>query len=261
MATSVPSGLAIAFVTAFGLIVGSFLNVCIHRIPRRTSIVWPASQCPRCGHALAWFENVPLLSYAALGGRCRACRAPISPRYPLVEAITAAAFVLEYLAVGLEPFLAARLFFAAALVVLFFIDLEHQLLPNVITLPSLVIGLGVSIVFPPGIVDALIGAVVGGGILFAIAEAYVRIRGEEGMGMGDVKMLAMIGAFLGWKLTVLTLIFASFGGSIVGGLLLVLRKGTMKAALPFGTFLAAAALAASLVGDRIVQWYIGLLAG
>jgi leader peptidase (prepilin peptidase)/N-methyltransferase len=256
-----PQAVAPVVLAVLGLLVGSFLNVCIHRIPRKLSIVWPASRCPACGHVLAWWENIPVASYAMLGARCRTCRAPIAIRYPVVELITAGAFLLEFAAVGLQPLLALRMLFAAVLIVLFFIDLEHQLLPNVITLPALAIGLVASIWLPPGIVDSAIGAIAGGGILFAIAEAYLRVRGEEGMGMGDVKMLAMIGAFLGWKLVILTLILASFGGSLVGGLLMLFRRGTLKAALPFGTFLAAAALAASLVGDRIVAWYLGFFAG
>jgi leader peptidase (prepilin peptidase)/N-methyltransferase len=253
-----PPGAAIAAVAVLGLAVGSFLNVCIHRLPNRLSVVWPASRCPACERPLAWFENVPLLSYAALGGRCRTCRAPISIRYPVVEAITAILFVLQYLAVGPTPLLAPRLLFMSALVVLFAIDLEHQLLPNAITLPGIVVGLAFSIFLPPGLLDALIGTVLGGGILFAIAEGYYRIRGEDGMGMGDVKMLAMIGAFLGWKLMLLTLILGSFAGSFVGMLILATRRGTMRAALPFGTFLAIGAAIASLVGDQVIAWYVGL---
>ncbi|HET7618447.1 MAG TPA: A24 family peptidase [Vicinamibacterales bacterium] len=253
-----PPAAAIAAVAVLGLAVGSFLNVCIHRLPKKLSIVWPASRCPSCERPLAWFENVPLLSYAALGGRCRTCRAPISIRYPMVEAITASVFVLQYLAVGPTPLLAARLVFMSALIVLFAIDLEHQLLPNAITLPGIVCGLAFALVLPPGLIDALLGAVLGGGILFAIAEGYYRIRGEDGMGMGDVKMLAMIGAFLGWKLMLLTLILGSFAGSFVGMLILATRRGTMRAALPFGTFLAIGAAIASLVGDRVIAWYVGL---
>lgn len=253
-----PPAAAIAAVAVLGLAVGSFLNVCIHRLPKKLSIVWPASRCPSCERPLAWFENVPLLSYAALGGRCRTCRAPISIRYPVVEAITASVFVLQYLAVGPTPLLAARLVFMSALIVLFAIDLEHQLLPNAITLPGIVCGLAFALVLPPGLIDALLGAVLGGGILFAIAEGYYRIRGEDGMGMGDVKMLAMIGAFLGWKLMLLTLILGSFAGSFVGMLILATRRGTMRAALPFGTFLAIGAAIASLVGDRVIAWYVGL---
>jgi leader peptidase (prepilin peptidase)/N-methyltransferase len=250
--------IAVAFAVV-GLMVGSFLNVCIHRIPLRRSVVYPRSKCVSCDRPLAWYENIPVVSYLVLRGRCRTCGTRISLQYPLVELTTAAAFVIHYEVLGLSPLLPVRIAFTCVLIVLFAIDLEHQLLPNVITLPALAAGLVLSLVLPPGLRDALIGVLVGGGILFLIAEVYFRLRKEEGMGMGDVKMLAMIGAFLGWKLTVLTLILASFGGSIAGILLLVTRRGNMKAALPFGTFLAAGALAASLFGEPLVNWYVHLL--
>jgi leader peptidase (prepilin peptidase)/N-methyltransferase len=250
--------IAVAFAVV-GLMVGSFLNVCIYRIPLRRSVVYPRSKCVSCDRPLAWYENIPVVSYLVLRGRCRTCGTRISLQYPLVELTTAAAFVIHYEVLGLSPLLPVRIAFTCVLIVLFAIDLEHQLLPNVITLPALAAGLVLSLVLPPGLRDALIGVLVGGGILFLIAEVYFRLRKEDGMGMGDVKMLAMIGAFLGWKLTVLTLILASFGGSIAGILLLVTRRGNMKAALPFGTFLAAGALAASLFGEPLVNWYVHLL--
>jgi len=159
---------------------------------------------------------------------------------------------------GWSALLVPRLLFACAMVVLFAIDLEHHLLPNVITLPGIAIGLISSAVLPPGLVDALIGAAVGGGVLWLIGEAYYRYSGQEGMGGGDVKMLAMIGAFLGWKLVLVTLVLSSVIGSVVGLFVILLKRGGMKYALPFGTFLAFAALVASLAGDRIVNWYVGL---
>jgi leader peptidase (prepilin peptidase)/N-methyltransferase len=218
--------------------------------------VHPRSRCAACERPLAWYENIPLASYIALRGRCRSCGTRISVQYPIVEIVTAVAFVVQYEALGLTPLLVVRIGFACVLIVLFAIDLEHQLLPNVITLPALCVGLLVSLVLPPGIEDAFIGALVGGGILFLIAEVYYRLRKEEGMGMGDVKMLAMIGAFLGWKLTILTLILASVGGSLAGIVLLTTQRGNLKAAIPFGTFLAAGALVASLYGDPLVTWYL-----
>jgi leader peptidase (prepilin peptidase)/N-methyltransferase len=242
-----------------GLMVGSFLNVCIYRIPQGRSVVHPGSCCAVCDRPLAWFENIPVISYVVLRGRCRTCNSGISIQYPLVELMTAAVFVVEYEMLGLSALLAVRIAFGCVLIVLFAIDLEHQLLPNVVTLPALCAGLAASIAFPPGLRDALIGALVGGGILFLIAEVYFRLRHEEGMGMGDVKMLAMIGAFLGWKLAILTLILASLGGSMAGVLLLVTRRGNLKAAIPFGTFLAGGALVASLYGEPLVAWYLNLL--
>lgn len=249
--------LIVAFLLCSGLAVGSFLNVCIYRLPRRESILWPASRCPSCGRPLSWFDNIPVLSWIALGGRCRRCRASIGATYPLVEATTAAVFVFGYLIYGWTPLLAARLLFACSMIVLFAIDLRHQILPNVITLPGIVIGFALAFFLPPGWLSSLIGLLAGGGVLFAIAEVYYRARGIEGLGMGDVKMLAMIGAFLGWQLMLVTLILASFSGSVVGVSLLASGRGGMKAALPFGTFLAVGALVAAVVGDALVAWYTG----
>jgi leader peptidase (prepilin peptidase)/N-methyltransferase len=247
---------ALTFAALFGALIGSFLNVCIHRLPRGASIVWPASACPGCRRELSWYENVPIFSYAFLGGRCRTCKMAISMRYPLIEALTAAMFAAGWWYYGPGPLLASRLIFGCALIVLFAIDLEHHLLPNVITLPGTVIGFMFSFVNPPGWKDALIGILVGGGGLFLIAEGYYRIRHEEGLGMGDVKMLAMVGAFLGWQLTLLTLMLASFAGTIISVGMIATGRGTMKYALPFGTFLAIGAAVASAVGQGMLDWYL-----
>ena len=248
-----------SIVAVFGLLIGSFLNAVIHRVPRKQSIVSPGSQCPSCGYALRWYDNIPVLSYIMLGGRCRRCRKPISIRYPIVELITAVVFIAHYFVFGWTPLLAVRLLFAASLVALFAIDLEHHLLPDVITLPGIVVGLVASVFLPPGIVESLIGVLIGGGVLWLIGEAYFRYSGEEGMGGGDVKMLAMIGAFLGWKLVLVTLVLSSVAGSVIGLAIIAIKRGSMKHALPFGTFLALGALAASLIGDQIVTWYAGRL--
>jgi leader peptidase (prepilin peptidase)/N-methyltransferase len=239
-----------------GLSVGSFLNVCVHRLPRDQSLSHPASRCPGCGDTLRWFDNIPVLSYLVLRGRCRKCRSPISIRYPVVEVSTMLLFVLHGATFGWTALLVPRLVFACAMVVLFAIDLEHHLLPDVITLPGIVLGLVSSAVLPPGLRDALIGVLVGGGTLWLVSEAYYRYSGHEGMGGGDVKMLAMIGAFLGWQLALLTLVLSSFVGSAVGLLVILARRGGMKYALPYGTFLALGALAASLAGDAILRWYL-----
>lgn len=245
----------LAFALA-GLIVGSFLNVCIYRLPRRTSIVWPASHCTACKRRLAWFENVPVIGWIALRGRCRTCGARISVIYPLIELITGIVFAGAVLVYGLTPLLVVRLAFACSLIVLFVIDLQHRILPNAITLPGIVAGFCASLFLPPGWLSSLVGITAGGGILLAIAEAYYRLRGVEGLGMGDVKMLAMIGAVLGWPLMLLTLVLASFAGSIVGVGLMASGRGTMQAALPFGTFLALGALVAAVVGDPLLAWYL-----
>lgn len=241
----------------WGACVGSFLNVCIFRLPRGESLVWPGSRCPACRRALSWFENVPILSWIVIGGRCRTCAAPISVMYPSVELVTAATFVCTYLLYGFTPLGVVRVAFASALIVLFVTDLQHKILPNVITLPGIVIGFACSLFLPPGWTDSLIGIVAGGGVLFLIAETYYRVRGQEGLGMGDVKLLAMIGAFLGWKLVLLTLVLASFAGSFAGVALIATGRGSMKYALPFGTFLAIGAVFSAVWGDPIVDWYLG----
>lgn len=239
-----------------GLLVGSFLNVCIYRLPRRESIIWPASCCTVCNRRLAWFENVPVVSWLALRGGCRTCGAPISTMYPVVELTTAMVFAGGVSVYGPSALLAVRLAFACALIVLFAIDFRHRILPNVITIPGIAAGFAASWFLPPGWISSLLGVVVGGGILLAIAEVYYRVRGQEGLGMGDVKMLAMIGAFLGWPLMVLTLVLASFAGSIVGVTLIVSGRGGLQAALPFGTFLALGSLVAAAAGDQILAWYL-----
>jgi leader peptidase (prepilin peptidase) / N-methyltransferase len=247
----------ISLAVLVGAVIGSFLNVCIYRLPLGKSIVWPASACESCGRELAWFENLPVISYVALGARCRTCRAPLSPRHPAIEILTAVMFGVAAWYYGPTVLLASRLVFGCALIVLFAIDLEHHLLPNAITLPGIVVGLAFSLVTEPGWLSSLAGAAVGGGSLWLIAEVYYRLRHEEGLGMGDVKMLAMIGAFIGWQLTIVTLMMASVAGSIVGVIVIASRKGDMKYALPFGTFLAMGAALAATVGPDLLGWYLG----
>jgi leader peptidase (prepilin peptidase)/N-methyltransferase len=254
-----PPALALVFATIFGAIVGSFLNVCIYRLPRRQSVVWPGSACARCARPLAWYENIPIASYAVLRGRCRTCGEHISLRYPIVEAITAAMFGLGWWYYGPGLMLASRLVLGCALIVLFEIDREHQILPHVVTLPGIVAGFVFSFFTAPGWASSLEGIIVGGGILLAIAYGYYFLRHEEGLGMGDFKMLAMIGAFLGWQLTLLTLMMASLAGSLIGLLLIATERGGMKSALPFGTFLALGAVLAATVGPGLVDWYMRLL--
>jgi leader peptidase (prepilin peptidase) / N-methyltransferase len=259
MIENLPFAVALAAFAAFAAIAGSFLNVVIYRLPLGKSVVWPASACPHCSRQLSWYENIPVLSWLALRGRCRTCGGAISIRYPLVEALTGAVFALAFWHYGFGALLFSRLIFACALIVLFAIDLEHHLLPNLITLPGIGVGLAFSFFTEPGWLASLIGSAVGGGILWLMAEAYYRVRHEEGLGMGDVKMLAMVGAFLGWQLTLLTLMLASFSGTLIGLFLIVTQRGGMKYALPFGTFLALGAATAAAVGPSIIHWYIGLL--
>jgi len=255
----VPPGFAEIVLVLGGLCVGSFLNVCIHRLPTRTSIVFPASRCPSCGHALSWKDNIPVASYVWLRGRCRYCGVPISVRYPIVEALTCGVFVLHWFVFGPTPLLIVRLAFACAMIVLFAIDLEHQILPNVITLPGIGVGFVISLFLPPGPVMSLAGIALGGGLLWAIAEGWYRLRKVEAMGFGDVKMLAMVGAFLGVKLVVLTFVLSSFIGGIVATALVATRRADMATKVPYGTMLAAAALIASLYGDGLLAWYLSTM--
>ncbi len=245
-----------SLVTLLGLMIGSFLNVCIYRLPRRMSPVRPRSSCPSCGHVIAWYENVPVVSYLALRGRCSQCHRSISPIYPIIEAITGGMFLGGYLFYGPSLLLIVRLLFGCAMIVLFVIDFQQRLLPNVITLPGIAAGFLFSLVVEPGWQASLLGIAVGGGSLWAIAEIYYRVRHEEGLGMGDVKMLAMIGAFLGWKLVLVTLVLSSVSGTLVGLVVLILKNESMKYALPFGTFLALGAIAAAIGGDPLIRWYL-----
>ena len=240
---------------ALGLIVGSFLNVCIYRLPLKKSVVWPSSRCTECDAPIKPYDNIPVLSYLALRGRCRACKAPISVKYPIIEALTGALFLAAYVMFE-PPVLYQRLVFGCAMIVLFVIDLEHRILPDVITLPGILLGFALSFFMPPGWFDSLLGIILGGGTLWLIGEVYFCLRHEEGMGFGDVKMLEMIGAFLGWKLMLLTLVLSSFLGSVIGLGMIAVRLGDLKYALPFGSFLAIGAICASVVGDRIVNWYV-----
>jgi leader peptidase (prepilin peptidase)/N-methyltransferase len=253
--------LALLLAAAIGLTIGSFLNVCIYRIPKQQSLLFPGSRCGSCGKPLRWFHNIPIVSYLALRGRCGQCGATISIRYPIVEAITALLIVLVVAFTPPGALLASRLLLTCILVVLFAIDLELQILPNVITLPGIVVGLAFSVVAPPGPRDAVLGAALGAGVLYGIAAAYYFVRREEGLGMGDVKMLAMIGAFLGWRAVLLTLVMSSFSGALVGVALMASKRGGLQYALPFGTFLAAGAFIVMLAGEPILSWYLGYFDG
>jgi leader peptidase (prepilin peptidase) / N-methyltransferase len=252
-----PDTSILVLATIMGLAIGSFLNVVIYRLPLGQSLLTPPSTCPSCRTRLRAIDNVPVLSWLALGGKCHHCKAPISPQYPLVELVTGVLFLLITWVTPMGPLLAARLILVVILITLFGIDLHHQILPNTITLPGIAIGFLFSLAGPPGWIDSLLGILLGAGILYGIAAAYYAVRREEGLGMGDVKMLAMIGAFLGWKAVLVTLILSSFSGALVGIGLIALSRGGMRLALPFGTFLSLGALAAMLVGEPLVTWYSG----
>jgi leader peptidase (prepilin peptidase)/N-methyltransferase len=233
----------IVYAFAVGAVVGSFLNVVIYRVPRRRSIVRPGSACPACSAPIAWYDNLPILSWILLRGRCRRCAAPISIRYPLVEAAAGALAVLGLVGYGLEPVTAEVVIFAWASLALGLIDLEHQILPDVLTYPAIAFGLGFS--FFGGLVpvlDSVAGALVGAALPTAVILLYRWLRGIEGMGWGDVKYLAAIGAVVGLHGCLMVLVTAAILGALVGVGLIAVGRGSAKTALPFGTFLAAAVI-------------------
>jgi leader peptidase (prepilin peptidase)/N-methyltransferase len=268
----------------FGAIIGSFLNVVVHRVPIDESIVFPNSRCPSCGAGIAFYDNIPVLSYIVLGAKCRHCKEHISFRYPAVELLTAALFVGVAWHDGLSAALPFDLIFTSALLALVFIDAEHMILPNVITYPGIAFALIARVVIPylagaphfddlpslsqgalagmpiwvTSLVGALIGALLGGGSLWLMGWTWEKLRGIEAMGLGDVKMMFMVGAYLGWRLTILTIFVGVFTGSIIG-IFLMVRSGqrNMQMLLPFGVFLGLGAIAALLFGVPIVMWYAG----
>lgn len=242
-----------------GSIIGSFLNVCILRIPEGTSIVSPPSRCPQCGQAIRWFDNIPIISFLLLCAKCRYCGEPISCQYALVEILTGAFAVALYLSF---PLIEALIYFAfvAALIVVTFIDLEHQIIPDVISLPGVVIGFLCSFALTRiTYIDSLIGIAVGGGILLAVALIYYAIMKAEGMGGGDVKLLAMIGAFLGAQAVIATIFISSFLGSAVGLAIIAFKGKDRKYAIPFGPFLAIGAVIYLFWGEPLIEWYRRLL--
>ena len=273
--------LADALAVLFGLIVGSFLNVCIIRIPERKSIVLPASACPKCGAPIRPYDNVPVLSYVLLAGKCRQCKTRISPMYPLVEVLTALLFFACYRAFGLSAEAVKWAAFSALMIVLVFTDLRERILPDVVNYTGLAIGLAISLLTPPtdgtahwlsnrlfafpppapvlSFADAVLGAAVGSALLWLVSEAYFRMRGREGMGLGDVKMMLMAGAFLGAKRTLLTIFAGSILGSILGLAFILARRKHTDYELPFGSFLGMAALLVVFFGTPVLNWYQSLL--
>jgi leader peptidase (prepilin peptidase)/N-methyltransferase len=254
--------LVMLFAFTFGAIVGSFLNVCIYRIPAEKSIVSPPSSCPACGHQIRWFENIPIFSYLFLRGHCAACRLKISLRYPAVEALTGLLFVLTFYYFGFSSVTLVYMVFVAALVAITFIDLDHQIIPDVISLPGILVGFASSF-FIPWLTwsDSIFGILLGGGSLLAVAWIYEKLAGREGMGGGDIKLLAMFGAFLGWQAVFPIIFLASLAGTLVGVPLMLVQKGDTRLAIPFGPFLALAAIVYLFWGKMLIGWYLGLLGG
>jgi len=265
---------------AVGACIGSFLNVCIYRLPEDESVISPASRCPHCAAAIAWYDNIPVVSWLLLRGRCRACRASIAARYPFVELATGGLAVLALAVFGPTAQAAVAFAFTASLLLITFIDLDHQIIPDEVSLPGIVVGLAVS-ALPSGIglADSAIGAVLGGGILWGVAASYEWITGVEGMGFGDVKLLAMIGAFLGWQAILPVIVLASITGAIAGVGVMVVRGGSRggrrvvrklglralapfaqraarRTAIPFGPFLALGAIVLLYLPDLTLPWSV-----
>jgi len=246
----------IAWVIALlGLMVGSFANVCVYRIPRRESIAFPGSHCPACGHAIAAYDNIPLLSWLILAGRCRHCRASIAWRYPLLELVMGVSWGLLAWHFGLSTELAVALTLFFLLWVLSFIDLETGLLPNVLTYPGIALGLIFSWWLGDW-QDALIGAIAGYGIFWLIARMFLWLTGREGMGYGDFKLLAMLGAFMGWQALPFIILASSVVGTIAGVIFLLLAKKGLRAEIPFGPYLAVAGMIWFVWGDAVLNWYL-----
>ena len=253
------------FVFLAGLCIGSFLNVCIWRIPRDESIVWPGSHCPACNHAIAPWDNLPLLSWVFLGGKCRHCRAPISPRYFVVELLTGTLFAGLWLVHGWTLQTPVYLFFTAALILGTFVDFDHLILPDRVTIGGMVAGPILSFAFPalqgqterlPALVQSLIGLAVGYGLLWLVATIGRAILKREAMGMGDVKLLGAIGACLGWPAVLFTIFVSSFSGTLLGFALIALGKKELQSKIPYGPHIALAAVLWMFCGPACIDLYL-----
>jgi len=280
--TGMPEIVGFIFVFIFGAVIGSFLNVVIHRVPNEESIVFPNSACPKCGKAIAGYDNIPIFSWLLLGGKCRNCKEPISFRYPAVELLTALSFVLVFWQIGFDPLLPVGLIFVAVTIALMFIDAEHMILPNVITYPFFVFAILVRIIYPVAfgtifsdmvaapmssmngyptwivsLVGALLGALAGGGSLWLVGEVWKRLRGVEAMGLGDVKMMLGFGALLGWRLALFSIFIAAFAGAVIGiGVIVKQKDKNFQAQIPFGIFLGIGSVTALLFGEQMIGWYM-----
>lgn len=268
-------------VLVFGLLIGSFLNVCIARLPLERSVVTPRSHCPRCKKQIDWYDNIPLVSFLALRAKCRHCGLPISWRYPLVELLNGLLYLWSFAVFGLTGEAGMAMALCSALIVITFIDLDHQIIPDVITLPGMVIGLLAAPLFmsalePPmalglgrlvpgagpyltGLVNSLVGLILGGAPLFIIGWLWEKLRKVEAMGGGDVKLMGMVGSLLGWKGAFLTIMLGAVTGSVVGVTLIVLKKHEADKVIPFGPYLAAGTLLTLFYGTAIIEWYFGFL--
>jgi leader peptidase (prepilin peptidase)/N-methyltransferase len=280
--TGLPEFVGYIFIFLLGSIIGSFLNVIIHRIPNEESIVFPNSACPKCKNPIKPYDNIPILSWLILGGKCRNCKNPISPRYPAVELINALLYVLVFWQIGLNPFLPIVLIFVSAIVSLIFIDAEHMILPDVINFPLLFLAIIVRLVFAlafgnayfsdlnyfplnqmsnlpiwlVSIIGAVLGGLVGGGFLWLVGAIWKKLRGVDAMGLGDVKMMFAVGALLGWRLTLLSIFLGAFAGAIIGIVVISRQKDKdLQTQIPFGIFLGIGSILALLFGEQMIRWY------
>jgi leader peptidase (prepilin peptidase)/N-methyltransferase len=254
------------FAFVLGAVVGSFLNVCICRLPQHESIVSPPSRCPRCGYRIPFYDNIPIVSYLLLGGKCRSCRVHISVQYPLVELANAVLTLLLFLKFGISFTFLGMFVLSSALVAITVIDLQHQIIPDVISLPGIPLGFVASFFIGDlyhvgdvlGWKNSLIGIVAGGGSLFLVATVYELLTKKEGMGGGDIKLLAMMGAFLGWRAVPFIIFAGSLLGSVIGISVMLAQKKDSKLAIPFGPFLASGAILYIFFGRQIIHWYFSL---
>jgi leader peptidase (prepilin peptidase) / N-methyltransferase len=270
------------FVFAVGAAIGSFLNVVIHRVPREESVVMPNSACPNCKTAIKAYDNIPIISWLVLRGKCRNCKEPIAWRYPAVELLTGLVFLLTYSQLGLSAIFPVALVFVSTMIALIFIDAEHMILPNVITYPLIAFALLVRVILPlisgenyfsdillwplsllrgpewlTSLAGAILGALVGGGSLWLVGEAWKRLRGVDAMGLGDVKMMLGVGALLGWRLSALTIFVGAFAGALIGSLVIMRQRDkNFQTQIPFGIFLGIGSIIALLFGDRLIGWYM-----
>lgn len=281
--TGMPEGIVYTLVIVFGALIGSFLNVVIHRVPRELSIVFPNSACPKCGSAIKFYDNIPILSWLLLGGRCRTCREPIAFRYPLVELANALLYAAALWSIGFNAFLPVAFLFVSSMLCLVLIDAEHMILPNVINFPLLLIFLTARVVYPAvfgtaffsdleswpasaltdlplpaaSLASGLLGGLAGGGFLWLVGELWKRLRGVDAMGLGDVKMMFAVGALLGWKLTLLSIFLGALSGAVIGVAVIVGQKErNLQTQIPFGIFLGIGSVIALLSGDALIGWYL-----
>ncbi len=256
----VPEWFWAAVFAAFGGIVGSFLNVCIYRLPREESIAFPPSHCPKCDAKIAPYDNIPILSYLFLSGKCRHCREPISAQYPLVEGINSILYLLTFWRFGLGWEAIIYAIFISAMLVVAFVDYQHMIIPDEISLGGIPLGiLAAATLLPISWIESILGLLLGSGILLIFAMIWEVVFKIEGMGMGDVKLMALVGSLLGWKLALVTIMVGSLAGSIVGiGMAPFSEKG-LKTAVPYGCFLAPAAVIATFYGNELIAWYVNLI--